>query len=212
LISEFVDIYFFNPDELLKENGFAEKKVALIKKSIEKSKQKPFPILLSSLGIREIGKQTIDSLVKAGFTSIDKLIAQAEKYKEDAFLHIEGIGPKMSKILASELSSPRLKKIIKKLKEAKLQLSISNKNNTKNSDKILTGMKFGITGTLSIGTRNRIIELIIKNGGEFTGSISRKTTHIIVGNSPGSKLEKAKKIGIKIISEEEFIKLINYQS
>ena len=73
-------------------------------------------------------------------------------------------------------------------------------------------MKFGITGTLSIGTRNRIIELIIKNGGEFTGSISQKTTHIIVGNSPGNKLEKAKKIGIKIISEEEFIKLINYQS
>jgi DNA ligase (NAD+) len=207
LINDFVDIYYFNPDELLKEEGFAEKKVAQIKKSIEESKKKPFATVLSSLGIKEIGKQTANLLIKAGFTSIDKLIEQAEKYGEEAFTNIEGIGPKISKILYQELTSKRFKQIIEKLKKANVCLSVEEEEKEKKEGR-LKGMKFAITGSLSIGPRNKIVELIVKNGGEFTSSVSKKTTHLIVGESPGSKLEKAKKLGIKIITEKEFLKMI----
>jgi len=210
LIKDIPDIYFFNPDDLLGVEGFAEKKVKLIKEGIEKSKEQPFEVVLASLGLEEIGPKVVELLIEAGFDSIDKLIKTAKKKKPDIFTKIQGIGPKTAEKIIQQFNDPYILDMIEKLKKAGLKFSKGKKEKEEEYSKIFEGQVWCITGSFkNFKPRETAMEEVKKRGGKVVSQVTGKTTHLLVGENPGSKLEKASQVGAKLVTEEEFLKMLN---
>lgn len=210
LIKDIPDIYFFNPDDLLGVEGFAEKKVKLIKEGIEKSKEQPFEVVLASLGLEEIGPKVVELLIEAGFDSIDKLIKTAKKKKPDIFTKIQGIGPKTAEKIIQQFNDPYILDMIEKLKKAGLKFSKGKKEKEEEYSKIFEGQVWCVTGSFkNFKPREIAMEEVKKRGGKVVSQVTGKTTHLLVGENPGSKLEKASQVGAKLVTEEEFLKMLN---
>ena len=203
-IKDFYDTYFFDVNKLLQEPGFGEKKIQNLKQSIEKSKHRDFDQVLASLGIKEIGRRTAQLLIENGYDNIDKLLTICTS--DEDISHIEGIGPKIAQILKETLCSEHFQYIIKRLKEAGVNLQAKEK---KQKEGKWHNTIWVITGTLSLGSRKEIQNIIESKGGKVTSSISKNTTYLLVGEKPGSKLQKAKQLGIQIITEEEFKEMLS---
>ena len=202
-LKDFADIYNLNlhEDELKAIEGFGEKSIDNLFASIEKSKKQPFHRVLFALGIRYVGAGVARKLTTA-FKSIDKLITAT---KEDLEA-VDEIGPRISNSLLQYFSDEKNLGLINKLKKAGLNFE---EKTPEKIDKKLQGLSFILTGSLSSMKRDEAKEQIIAAGGKFVSSLSGRTDFLVVGQNPGSKLEKAKKIGVKILSEDEFIKLLN---
>jgi len=186
-------------DELIKLEGFGEKSVDNLLKAIENSKNQPFERVLFALGIRHVGASVAKDLA-SHFKSIDELM----KATPEELQQIPEIGETISQSIVDYFKDPKNLKLIEELKSFGLKFStekkvVSNK---------LAGKTFVITGTLKSMTRNEAKELIEKYGGRTSDSVSSKTSYVIVGDDPGSKYDKAKKLKIPILSEEEFLKII----
>ncbi len=201
----YADIYDLKNrrDELIAIERLGEKSVDNILSSIEKSKSKPFSKVLFALGIRYVGSGAAQKL-NEGFSSIDELI----KADEEAITAIHEIGPSIAKSVINFFENDTNKKIIERLKKQGLNFSqtniqIKNKQNSEFADKT-----FVLTGTLSKFTRDEASEKIIALGGKVTSSVSKNTDFVLAGESAGSKLDKAKKLNVKILSEEEFLNLL----
>ena len=210
LIRDIPDIYFFNPDKLLGVEGFAEKKVKLIKEGIEKSKEQPFEVVLASLGLEEIGPKVVELLVDAGYDSIEKIIDAARENNPEIFTRIQGIGPKTAEKIIQQFNDPYILNMIEKLKEAGLKFS-KEKEEKKEVEypKIFEGQVWCVTGSFdNFKPREKAMEEVKKRGGKVVSQVTGKTTHLLVGESPGSKLEKAKKVGAKLVTEDEFLKML----
>jgi DNA ligase (NAD+) len=169
---------------------------------IDESKRVPFPRVLFAIGIRHVGATTALMIAKQ-FHSIDNLI-QANK---EELLQIPAIGEEIAESIINYFGESKHLTIVKKLKNAGLQMEIDT-NELVLSD-ILGGNSFLVTGTLPHLKREEVKELVEKNGGKFVSSVSSKTNYLIVGENPGSKLEKAKKLNIPILSENDFLKMLN---
>jgi DNA ligase (NAD+) len=205
LVRDIPDIYRFNPEDLLGHEGFAEKKVSLIREGIEKSKQKPFSVVLASLGLDEIGPKVTELLIEAGYSSIDLLMDDAKKGNPELFTHIEGIGPKIAQKLIDQLGNTEVTALIRGLKEAGLKLSVEEGETHRISD-AFSGEVWCVTGSFELfKPRERAMDEVKKKGGRVTSSVTGNTTHLLAGENPGSKLEKAKKLGVAIVTEKEFI-------
>jgi DNA ligase (NAD+) len=186
-------------ERLIKLEDFGEKSVDNLLNAIEESKNQPFERVLFALGIRHVGASVAKDLA-AHFKSIDELV----KASPEELQKIPEIGETISESIVEFFKDPRNLKLIEELKSFGLKFStekkiISNK---------LTGKTFVITGTLDSMTRNEAKELIEKYGGKTSDNVSSKTSYVIVGKDPGSKYEKAKKLKIPILTEEEFLKMI----
>ncbi len=209
LISDIPDIYRFNPDQLLGEEGFGEKKVSLIREGIEKSKSRPFAVVLSSLGLDELGPRVVELLVDGGYDSIEKLIEGARQEKPELFTRIQGIGPKIAQRIIDQLTDPFILDMIEKLKDSGLQFTAEKQPPKPRLSSIFLDQVWCVTGSFEhFKPRERAMDEVKRRGGRVTSSITGKTTHLLVGENPGSKFDKAKKLGTMLVSESEFLKLI----
>ncbi len=202
LLTNYADIYELKnkKNDLVSLERFGEKSVENLLSAIERSKEKPFEKVLFALGIRFVGAGVAKKLVRA-FKDIDELIgAETEKIET-----IPDIGPAVSGSLKRFFSLPKNIEIIERLKNYGLKFEADE---IEVGDK-LAGKTFVLTGTLPNFTREEAKELIEKKGGKVTSSVSKKTSFILAGSDPGSKLEKGKKLGVKIIDEEEFLQMVS---
>ncbi len=200
LVSTFPDLYRLTADDLIPLERMAEKSANNLITSIQKSKEKPFEKVLYALGIRFVGITVARDLARA-FPSITSL-AEAS---EDSLSAVDSIGPRIAGSVRSFFENPDNLEMIRQLEEFGLQFRAGETGAV--SEK-LTDKTFVLTGTLPGLKRNEAKELIEQNGGKVTSSVSKKTDFVLAGDEAGSKLEKARKLGIHIITEEDFFEMI----
>ena len=203
------DLYTFDPDKLLDLPGFGEKKVAQIREGIEKSKGQPFHVVFPSLGIPDIGQKVTELLIEAGYTDIDSLLALADTGDPGPLLEIHGIGERTAEILIAELRNPRVRARIEGLRAAGLQMREALTAGPSDVPRTFAGQTWCVTGSFARWhPREKAMEEVARRGGKVSPNVTAKTTHLLVGESPGSKLDKARKLGVAVVSEKEFDDLL----
>ena len=203
------DIYSLNYDQLVGLPGFGEKKIALLKQGIENSKKQPFETVLAAIGIKELGKATIKLLIDSGITSIDQFIRIATENDISSLIHIKGISTTIAHHIISSIQSPALLQTIDAFRRIGLSLKTEKSKEFQLSD-IMKNQKWCITGSFNhFKPRDLAAHEIEKRGGTIVNSVSSKTTHLLVGDNPGSKYTKAKQLNIQVINEQEFLSLIS---
>lgn len=200
LINDVADIFYLTPFDLAQISGLGQKSIANILEQIEKAKNTPLYRVIIGLGIPLVGEKTAKILADK-FKSI-KALSQASY---DELTSIEGIGPEVAKNIIEYFKNEKTKEIIRKLENAGVKLE--QEEDTKKSSK-LAGLTFVITGKFNSFTREEVKEIIEKLGGKVTNTVSSKTDYLLVGEKPGSKYQKALELGVKIINEDEFKKMI----
>ena len=186
-------------EELMELEGFGEKSINNLLDNIEKTKENSLEKFLFGLGIKHVGKKTSKILCKV-YKNLDNLMKST---KED-LAQIPDIGDIIAKSIIDYFSNEDNIKLINELKEFGVNTKYLEKE--KNINELFDGKTFVLTGTLSSMSRDEGKELIESLGGKNTGSVSKKTDVVIVGENPGSKYDKAKELGITIWTEDEFIK------
>ncbi|MGM0529747.1 MAG: NAD-dependent DNA ligase LigA [Bacteroidota bacterium] len=205
LVKDLGDLYFLKKEDLLKLERFADKSAQNLIDSIQKSKEVPFPRVLYSLGIRFVG-ETVARTIAEHFRSVDKL-ANAT-YEE--LTAINEIGPRIAKSVHDYFKKPKNLEIIHKLKRAGVKLEMEE-DATETVSSELEGKSIVISGSFNQYSREELKEMIQKHGGKNTSSVSSKTDYLLAGKDIGpKKLDRAKKNGVRIISEEEFLKMISH--
>lgn len=201
LVSTFADIFTLKKGDLLALPRFAEKSVDNLLASIEKSRQITLSKFLVGLSISQVGEETAIDLAKH-FGDIEKLTrATFEDLQK-----LDGVGPVVARALVDWFANKNNKKLLDNLlRQVQIQKPFAS---AQGESKKLSDKTFVITGTLSIMSRDEAKDKIRALGGDVSESISPKTTYLIAGLQAGSKLEKAKKLGVKVLSEEEFLSLI----
>jgi DNA ligase (NAD+) len=205
------DLYTFDYNELLKEEGFKEKKVNNIKASVENSKNKPFRKVLTAIGFEGLGSSAVSDLVENGFNSMEKIIETASRKNVEDFSRIEGFGEIMARLIIQHFTDPQNLALVDALKKIGLNFREEIKETVEMEEQVLTfkDQVWAITGSFEhFSPRSKAAEEIAKRGGKVTDSVSSKTTHLLAGNSPGSKLEKAKKSNVSIIDETAFLEML----
>lgn len=204
LVRKVEDIYTCDYDSLAGTPGIGERTIALIKTSVENSKKQPFKVVLSSLGIAEIGKKSAEMLVKGGFDSIDKLFDATANDLEK----VDGIGPKIAQLIVDALKDERLRTTIDVLRKAGLNFDASDEKEEKLDDS-LSGTVWCVTGSFeNFNPRQKAMDEIVKRGGRTVSSVTGKTTHLLAGSGGGGKLAEAERLGVKIVDEKEFLALL----
>ncbi len=199
LIDNISDLYRLKKEDILTLEGFKDKSAQNLLDSIEQSKHRSLSRLIYALGIRHVGKYAAQVLASK-YDSIDDLSkASAEELNE-----IFGLGEKTAEAIATFFATEENRELIKKLKD----VGIQTKEVKKKEEMPLNGKKFVFTGGLHSISRPDASELIKQKGGIVASSVGKDISYVVVGEEPGSKYEKAKKLGLKIINEEEFKKLV----
>lgn len=197
LIDSIADVYALSEKDVLSLEGFKEKSVKNLLDSIEKSKQQGLARLIYGLGIRHVGKYA-SQLLAAQYHSIDELAKQTA----EELTKIHGLGEKTAEAIATFFATEENIELIDKLKG----IGIRTKETKKEGP--LLGKKFVFTGGLRSMSRPDASELVMKNGGMVASAIGKDIDYVVVGTDPGSKYEKAKKLGLTIIDENEFKKIV----
>ena len=199
LIHSVADLYTLNENDLLKLDNFKEKSVNNLLTSIEKSKSNSLDRLIFGLGIRNIGSASAKLLCDR-FGNLDDIInADSEEIAK-----IDGFGEIMAQSVAKAFKEPHMLEIIERLKSYGVNVFYEKKQ----KDNRFEGITFVLTGTLPTLKRAEAKEIIESYGGKASGSVSQKTNYVLAGDEAGSKLTKAENLGIKIISEDEFLNMI----
>jgi DNA ligase (NAD+) len=201
LIADASDIYSLTNEQLVVLERMGDKSVANLLGAIERSKQQPLWRLLFGLGILHVGVSAARALAEH-FPDLDALMAATGEELQ----RIPDVGEVVGKSIAQFFREPGNREMIKKLRKAGLRLSSEPKAVAPNDSKI-KGTTWVLTGTLS-KPREEIAEEIVRHGGKVSGSVSKKTSFVLAGEEAGSKLAKAKKLGIQIVEEAEFRKLL----
>jgi DNA ligase (NAD+) len=202
LIKDIADIYFLTREQLLEQEGFADKKVNNLLAAISASKQQPFVRFLIALGIRYVGS-TVARLVTTHFPAID-LLSKATQEELEA---IEGVGPRIAESIVEWFDRPANQALIEKFHQAGITLATTSPPTSDGESQALTGLTFVITGTLPTWSREQAKTFIEQHGGKVTGSVSKKTDYVVVGEKAGSKLSKAQALGIPTLEEDGLRKL-----
>jgi DNA ligase (NAD+) len=213
LIRDVADIYTLDTAGLLELPGFGERKVALIREGIQASKGKPYRVLLPSLGIPELGQKATELLLDAGYRDVDDLLRVADAGDPAPLLAIHGIGEKTAERILGELSRKELRARIEGLRKAGLSLREEEANRedtaTAGEDEKFAGTVWCVTGGLrSFHPRDLAVEEIKRRGGRVASSVTGKTTHLLAGEGAGSKLDRARELGVTIVDEEAFLLLL----
>jgi DNA ligase (NAD+) len=187
---------------LLSLDGFAERSATLLLASIERSKSATLDRFLMGLGIRQVGQHIARVLAKQ-FGTLPRLL----ELTQEELVQVREIGPEISASLASFFQEGRNRQVIARLIERGLSIAPQEELATKGSQ-VLSGNTFVFTGGLERYSRDQAKELVERHGGSVASSVSKKTSYVVAGTDPGSKLEQARKLGVKILSEEEFSDLV----
>ncbi len=209
LIHGIDDLYTMNFESLIGLPGFGEKKVALIRKGIEKSKEQPFRIVLPSLGIPELGRKVAELIIEGGYGDIDSLLALADNHDTESLIRIHGIGEKTAERIVRELRKPDLRKTINSLRNQGLNF-VEETTGNEPVEQVCKDQVWCVTGSFdTFNPRSLAMDEVRKRGGRTVSLVSGATTHLLAGKSAGSKLTKARELGVTIVTEEEFLKLLS---
>jgi DNA ligase (NAD+) len=209
LVRNIQDLYRIPWDRLQEYPGFGERKVELLRRGIEKSKEAPFERLLPALGIPEVGPKVTELLINAGYDSFEKLFNLADKKDIDSLLSIPGIGPKTAERIIEEFSRPDLRNLIRDLEEIGFNMHHQRKEEESSLPQIFQGQTWCVTGSFEhFKPRDLAMEEVKKRGGRVVPSVTGAVTHLLAGESPGSKLVKAKSLGVRIVTEKEFLEML----
>jgi DNA ligase (NAD+) len=200
LVGDPGDLFSLKLEQLASLERFAEKSAANLLSGLEQAKTRPLDRLIFALGIRFVGEGTARTLaIRMG--SMERLSAAAESELRE----IPEVGPRVALAIVDYFASPQAKTVLKKLKAAGVRMDADA--SAKRSEK-LAGKTFVISGSLTSMSRDEAESLIVAHGGRASGSVSKKTDFLVVGENPGSKYDKARELGIKILREEDFLKMV----
>jgi DNA ligase (NAD+) len=202
LITDPASIYDLTPERLVELDRFGEQSARNLISEIERSKQRPFGIVLYALGLPGIGYVNAQALAEH-FGSIDALLAADVAEVEQ----VEGIGPVLAEQVKEELADEAVLELIQRLRERGLRFELAASERSAEGGP-LEGKTFVLTGTLPTLTREEASALIKRAGGKVTGSVSRNTDYVVAGDSPGSKLAKAEELGTEVLDEPGFRELV----
>lgn len=204
LVKTIADIYELKKEDLLKIDRMAEKSANNLLAGVEASKNVPFERVLFAIGIRHIGETTAKKLA-----FYYKNIESLKNATLEQLLEVGDIGERTAQTIIDYFSNERAIEILSKLKAKGLQFELSEEQLTNTSEK-LKDLSFVVSGVFSKFSRDEIKKTIEQNGGKNVGSISGKTNYVLAGENMGpEKLKKAEKLGVKIISEDDFIKMLD---
>jgi DNA ligase (NAD+) len=201
LVKDVADLYSLKEDQVAALDRMAEKSAQNLLAEIEASKKNSLSRLIYALGMRFVGERT-GQLLAEHFSSLEEL-ATAD---EEQLVAVNEVGPKVAAAIVEFFSEPANRQLIKKLHKAGVHPT-AEKREVK-SDK-LGGKSFVFTGGLANRSREEAGELVQQHGGKVSGSVSKKTDYVVVGTDPGSKYDKAKELGVPVLTESEFEKLLS---
>jgi DNA ligase (NAD+) len=187
------DFYRLDPEQIASQTGFGKLSAEKLVNAIEDSKRQPFGRVLFALGIEEVGYVTGRNLAQQ-FRTIGALLEATPEQIEQT----QGIGPKMAQKIHEQLADPKMRSLIKDLKA---QGVCFEEQGPPPGQGPLAGKTLVLTGTLPTLTREEATELIIAAGGKVTGSVSKRTDYVLAGESPGSKLANAERLGVPVLDE-----------
>ena len=203
LVTNVADLYELKMADLMHLERWAEKSARNLMESLRNSKNVSFERVLYALGIRYVGETVARRLAKA-FRSMERL----EKATAEELLAVDDIGERIAESVIDYFSNERNREVVDRLKSHGLQMELPEEDTNGGNDK-LKGLTIVISGTFAKHSRDEYKAMIERNGGKNSGSVSGKTDFILAGDNMGpAKLEKAAKLGVKIINEEEFLKMI----
>jgi DNA ligase (NAD+) len=200
IVASPADLYSLTVEQLAGLERMGEKSAANLKEAIERSKRTTLPRLLYALGIREVGEATALALARH-FGDLDSLISASE----DEIQRVPDVGPVVAAHVAAFFASREHRRVIERLKEAGLAWPPLERLS---GDLPLSGQTFVLTGTLEGLTREQAGEALIALGAKVAGSVSKKTRYVVAGADPGSKLEKARELGIEVLDEQALKRLL----
>jgi DNA ligase (NAD+) len=199
MLTSYADIFYLDKASLQGLERMGPKSAQNLIHAIEKSKAVSFARFLYALGIRHVGENIADILATR-FEHIDRLFSASL----DELKAVEGIGPEIAESVRHFFEQDDNRKTVRQILDSGVQIISEAKPETRH----LKGKSFVLTGTLEGMTRNEAKKRIEDAGGKVVGSVSRNTDYLVAGKSPGSKLDKAKELGIRVINEAEFLELI----
>lgn len=203
LVKNIADLYDLKKEQVVNLERMAEKSAQNLISGIEASKQVPFERVLYAIGIRHVGETTAKKIAKK-VKSLNTLIHSSK----EELLNIDEVGEIIAESISNFFADPKNKEIVSRLKHAGLKFELSEEQQLAGSEK-LKGLTFVISGVFNKHSRDQLKELIEFHGGKNSGSISGKTSYLLAGDNMGpEKLKKAQSLGVKIISEEEFVGMI----
>jgi DNA ligase (NAD+) len=200
LVRDVADLYLLKLDKLIALERFAEKSAQNLLDEIEASKKNSLARLIYALGISFVGERT-GELLAAHFSSLEELAGATQEQLEE----VGEVGPKVGAAIVEFFSEPANTQLIKKLRKAGVHPTMEKRE--VKSDKF-AGKSFVFTGGLANRSREEAAEIVKQHGGTISGSVSKKTGYVVVGSDPGSKHDKAKSLGVPILTEKEFEKLL----
>lgn len=200
LVNSPADLYVLDKEKVAAIEGMGKKSADNLEASIEKSKEAGLARVLYAFGIRNIGQKAA-ALLAEKFGDIDGVMS-AEK---DAILEIDGFGEVMAESVVKYFAQPQSRELAQRLRN----YGVKMEDKRKRSSDLLSGKTFVLTGTLETMSRSEASQLIAENGGKTSSSVSKKTDFVVAGEEAGSKLTKAKELGVAVISETELLEMIN---
>jgi DNA ligase (NAD+) len=199
LVRNLADIYQLDEAALLSLERIGEKTAQSLLQEIARSKQAPLDRVLLGLGIRFVGERTAQFLAEA-FGTMDRVMAATEEELE----RVPEIGPRISVAIREFFDVPANRELVERLRDAGLNFTAAK---TRNSSR-LAGLTFVLTGTLPTLTREEAKQRIEREGGKVAGSVSKKTSYVVAGEEAGSKLDKARQLGVAILDEAKLLELL----
>lgn len=201
LISDPADLYSLQKNDLLGLERFGEKSASNLIEAIKRSRSTPLSRLLFALGIRHVGAEAARRLAEH-FKSLDKIFNATK----DELLEVPEVGEKIAESLLHYAGEEQNRRVIEKLRSAGLKFSLEK--GPEESIQALEGETFVLTGTLTTMSRKDAEEELRRRGAKATSSVSRNTDYLVVGENPGSKYQKALELGVKILTEQDFLELL----
>lgn len=199
-VKSIADIYRLGKIQLSSVERMADRSARNILKAIDESKEQPLDRVIHGLGIKYVGKR-VSKVLTENYDTMDDIMNATREELED----IPEIGPKIADSLITFFEDDRNTILIEELKRSGVNMKSGEKDY---DEQFLTGKKFVLTGSLQKFTREEAKEKIESHGGRVTGSVSSSTDHLVVGKDPGSKLEKARSLGIVVLTEDDFLELL----
>ena len=197
------DLYHLDREKLVALKGFGEKKAEKLFAELERSKDCELDAFLFAIGIPNIGKKTAYDLM-AHFSTLEALMGASEQELED----VEDVGGIVAASITEYFADEENRRFVNRLLKAGVRPQMHMQQD---AGTLFEGMTFVLTGTLPMLSRAQAQEMIRKNGGKATGSVSKKTSIVLAGESAGSKLDKARELGVRIIDEAQFLQMIEQQ-
>ncbi len=210
LLHSIADLYRIDYLQLAGKPGFGEKKCRLLQEGVAESRGRPYDRVIVALGIPDLGRKAVELLIADGIRDIGSLLALADAGDTDRLTSIRGFGEKSAASIVRELQRPQLRSLIDELRALGLNFSAPEAETSETRlPQIFTGEVWCVTGSFeAFKPRSVAMEAVEQRGGRTVSAVTGKTTHLLAGSGAGSKLRKAAELGVKVVTEAEFLGML----